>query len=73
MLVCLMERAFLMYRNQSSELRRAQWDGWDAYIKEWCRRANFRRLWGEVGKEVDAGFVKYMGELVEAAKRGTKG
>jgi hypothetical protein len=72
MLVCLMERAFLMYRNQSSKLRQAQWDGWEAYIKEWCQRENFRRLWREVGKEFDAGFVEYMGQLVDSANRGMK-
>lgn len=66
-LVCLMERAFLMYRGQSSALRKAQWKGWKAYIKEWCQRENFRRLWREVGNQFDARFVKYMTDLVEKA------
>jgi len=66
-LVCLMERAFLMYRDQPSDLRRAQWNGWDAYIKEWCERANFRRLWRGVGNQFDARFVAYMGDLVKSA------
>lgn len=68
-LVCLMERAFLMYRNQRSALRKAQWEGWEAYIKEWCQRENFRRLWLAVGNQFDAGFVKCMDKLVAESSR----
>ncbi len=62
-LVCLMERAFLMYRDKSPEFRDEQWDGWDAYIKGWCQRENFRRLWRELGYEFDRGFMEYIGKL----------
>ena len=57
-LVCLMERAFLMYR----DLPEGQWQGWDAYLKGWCQRENFRRLWGELGYEFDQGFMDYIGK-----------
>lgn len=40
-LLSTFERAFLMYRKQSSSLRRRQWEGWLDYIDGYCRRPAF--------------------------------
>ncbi len=66
-LICLLERAFLLYRNQSSQVRRAQWEGWDEYIRDWCQRENFRHLWPTLGEQFDQGFLDYVNERMRAA------
>jgi hypothetical protein len=63
-LICLLERAFLLYRDQSSTIRKVQWQGWDGYIRDWCERENFRRLWGTLGQQFDQSFVDYVTPLV---------
>jgi len=65
-LIALLERAFLMYRDQATEIKRAQWEGWNAYMHDWAKRANFRRLWSELGEQFDKDFVKYMNSIIEA-------
>ena len=35
--------------------------GWDTYLKGWCPRENFRRLWRELRYEFDKGFMDYIG------------
>src|SRR5437773_1364750 len=43
-LASLFERVFLMYREQRSAFKRAQWMGWEKYIADYCGRANFKKV-----------------------------
>lgn len=66
-LISILERAYLMYQDQSSEVRRRQWVGWVAYMEGYCRRANFRRFWPRLGPEFDTDFVAFMQALIDDA------
>lgn len=59
-LVSILERAFLMYRDQSTRVKRTQWSGWQEFIADWCARQNFRALWKLLGEGYDREFVAYM-------------
>ncbi|MBI5677290.1 MAG: hypothetical protein HZC52_02075 [Planctomycetes bacterium] len=48
MLIAILERAYLMYRDKSHAIRQAQWVGWEAYMKDWASRQNFRDAWGKL-------------------------
>ena len=65
-LICLFERAFLMYQDQSAEIRKRQWDGWNAYMEDWMDNENFRKIWGTyLGTQYDQGFVNHMNVLYQ--------
>ena len=64
-LVSIMERAFLMYKDKSARIKKAQWTGWDAYIREWSSRENFAAVVVEIQQQFDSDFVDYLRPLVE--------
>lgn len=44
-LVSLFERAYLLvFDVEMTESQRRRWHSWDDYIREWCRRADFRAM-----------------------------
>ena len=59
-LVSLMERSFLMYRDKSERVRDEQWTGWESYIRDWCQRPNFVQVYKYAREDFDDGFVRYM-------------
>jgi hypothetical protein len=64
MLVSLFERAYLLLfeRNMSGrQLRR--WLSWEDYMREWCRRDDFRALLPELLRGEDPEFVAYIQSL----------
>ena len=64
-LISLLERAYLMYRDQSTPIARSQWEGsWSAYMRTWAKRETFRRLWDELGNQFDDNFVNYMNATI---------
>jgi len=63
-LISILERAFLMYKDQSTKLKRRQWTGWIEYMKDWSKRANFRKEWQNLGTQFDSDFVNYMNKLI---------
>lgn len=65
-LVSLLERAFLMYSDQSTEIRRKQWTGWDDYLRGWFLRDNFRKAWVNIAPQFDTGFVAYGSKILKA-------
>jgi hypothetical protein len=60
MLFSVFERSFLMYHDQSNEVRTRQWTGWHEYIQQYCKRDNFRRAWTASGSTFDSGFQEFM-------------
>lgn len=64
-----MERAFLLYRNQDSRLKKAQWEGWREDFWDHVQDAGFRTRWKEVDWQLDTGFMSLINELVEKYER----
>lgn len=40
-LIATFERAYLMYKDKSDQIRRRQWQGWDKYVESYCDRQAF--------------------------------
>jgi hypothetical protein len=68
MLFAIFERAYLMYHDQSRELQKRQWEGWQAYIDDFCVRHNFRAAWEENGVTFDTRFMEFMKERLARAE-----
>lgn len=64
MLFSIFERAYLLYSDQNSEIKKKQWSGWDSYIKSYCKRNNFLTAWKISGTTFDTDFEKYMVENI---------
>jgi hypothetical protein len=63
-LFSIFERAFLMYSDQSTRVKRRQWTGWEEYIAEYCSRENFRDAWAKSGTTFDTRFQQYMTQAI---------
>ena len=59
MLVSLFERAYLLaYRRRMTEKQRGRrWHSWDDYMREWCRRPDFRAMLPQLLEGEDPDFV----------------
>lgn len=71
MLISMFERAFLMYHDQQDSIRERQWSGWHAYIRDYCRRKNFRRAWPFAGGQFDTDFQAFMESEIRLAEQNT--
>lgn len=61
MLISLFERAFLVaWKPQMSETERRRWNSWDDYMREWCRREDFRNALPLLLRGEDAEFQNYL-------------
>jgi hypothetical protein len=63
-LISILERAFLMYNDQSTKIKERQWLGWVEYMKDYCNKENFRKKWPELGPQFDKKFVGFMDSLM---------
>src|SRR5688572_26804249 len=59
-LFSLFERAFVLYGDESTELKKSQWEGWNQYILDYFKRDNFRWAWKISGSTFEAEFQLYM-------------
>lgn len=64
-LISILERAYIMYSDQSSSIKRKQWSGWVEYIDDYCKRKNFRELWEELSDQFEAEFVSFINLRVQ--------
>lgn len=64
MLLSVMERSFLMYRDQSDPFKKSQWAAWETYVKSWIGRGNFLEEWKRSRTEFDRDFAAYMDGLI---------
>jgi hypothetical protein len=60
MLFSIFERAYLMYADQRSTIKKRQWSGWHEYLTEYCARVNFRRAWRISGNTFDTSFQEFV-------------
>ena len=65
MLISLFERAYLLlYEPKMSSPQLRRWRSWEDYMREWCRREDFRALLPELLEGEDPDFVNYIRALV---------
>ncbi|MGB3343932.1 MAG: hypothetical protein WBA61_08480 [Aequorivita sp.] len=63
-LICLFERAFLMYHDQHDTIKKRQWSGWSSYMKNWMENEAFQILWIDFfNSQYDSKFLEYMNYL----------
>ena len=73
MLICLFERVYLLYSDQTTNIKQRQWAGWDNFIKRYCERENFLRAWEIIGVTYDTDFESYMRATIhEVSKKSGK-
>jgi len=66
MLVSLFERAYLLlYEPKMSAKHLRRWRSWEDYMREWCRRGDFRALLPSLLEGEDPEFSAYIRALAE--------
>ncbi len=65
-LISLFERAYLLaYEDDMSGKQRRRWMSWEDYMREWCRRNDFRQLLPRLLQGEDADFASYIMQLAK--------
>ena len=68
MLISLFERAYLLlYEPKMSSKQARRWYSWEDYMREWCRREDFRAMLPVLLPGEDAEFVTYIRALADAS------
>lgn len=62
-LLSIFERAYLLHSEHPSPITSGQWREWDAHIRGYFQRANFRRAWRQGSSSYDPRFVTYMEQI----------
>ena len=61
MLISLFERAYvMMHERRMSNIQARRWASWEDYMREWCRREEFRRCLPQLLPGEDEEFVTYL-------------
>lgn len=70
MLVSLFERAYLLlYEDDMTPKERRRWRSWEDYMREWCRRSDFRTSLASLLIGEDPEFMAYISALAEEEGR----
>jgi hypothetical protein len=70
MLISLFERAYLLlYSPKMSSQHRRRWLSWEDYMREWCRRDDFRALLPALLDGEDPEFGAYIQALAQKHSR----
>lgn len=65
-LVSLFERAYLLvYEERMGKQARRLWQSWEDYMREWCRRPDFRAELPAMLQGEDADFAQHIAEIAE--------
>lgn len=73
MLISLFERAYILLYDEEMTPRQARrWQSWEDYMREWCRREDFRSMLPELLRGEDPEFGEYITRLAreEVGARG---
>lgn len=63
-LISLFERAYiLVYEDDMDKEETRLWASWEDYMREWCRRPDFREALPELLRGEDPDFCAYIGRL----------
>jgi len=69
-LVSIFERAYiLVYEERMNRQTRRLWSSWEDYMREWCRRADFRHALLELLEGEDPDFRAHIEHIAEAAEK----
>jgi hypothetical protein len=67
-LVSIFERAFiLVFEERMSKQRRRLWSSWEDYMREWCRRSDFRQALPELLEGEDPDFRSHIERIAKNA------
>jgi hypothetical protein len=67
-LVSIFERAYiLVYEERMNKQTRRLWSSWEDYMREWCRRADFRNALPELLQGEDPDFRGHIESIAKAA------
>ncbi|KQU75781.1 hypothetical protein ASC75_17270 [Aminobacter sp. DSM 101952] len=65
-LIALFERAYLVaYEPDMPERRRRRWSSWEDFMREWCRREDFRHALPQLLPGEDPEFAVYIRRLAQ--------
>ncbi|MDZ4688531.1 MAG: hypothetical protein SH850_25940 [Planctomycetaceae bacterium] len=65
-LIALFERAYLTaYEADMSDKQRRRWHSWDDFMREWCRRHDFRAALPRLLQGEDEDFAAYIRKLAQ--------
>jgi hypothetical protein len=65
-LISLFERAYLSaYDDDMNDAQRRRWHSWDDFMREWCRREDFRAALPRLLQGEDEYFAKYIRRIAE--------
>jgi hypothetical protein len=66
MLISLFERAYLLlYEDKMAPKQHRRWNSWDDYVREWCRKPDFRDSLPQLLVCEDPEFVRYLRAVVK--------
>jgi hypothetical protein len=66
MLISLFERAYLLaYEPNMGEKQARRWHSWEDYMREWCRRDDFRERLPDLLRGEDQDFAHYIQRLAQ--------
>lgn len=66
-LVSIFERAYMIvYEEKMSRQTRRLWQSWEDYMREWCRRGDFREALSQLLEGEDPEFREYISALAAA-------
>lgn len=72
-LVSLFERAYiLVYDDEMDRQTCRLWQSWEDYMREWCRRTDFRAALGELLRGEDEDFAAHIRKIAEAESANTR-
>jgi len=70
MLISLFEQAYLLvYEEEMTGKQLRRWHSWEDYMREWCRRADFREALPELLQGEDPDFSAYVQRVVQEESR----
>lgn len=68
-LISLFERAYLTaYNDTMTESQRRRWLSWDDFMREWCRREDFRTSLPQLLQGEDVDFAAYISRIRDEEK-----
>lgn len=69
-LISLFERAYLLvYEDKMSPKQLRRWRSWEDYMREWCRREDFRSQLARLLQGEDPDFSQYIQKLADEEAR----
>jgi hypothetical protein len=70
MLISLFERAYILIYDEPMSAKQARrWHSWEDYMREWCRREDFRNLLPALLRGEDPEFAGYIRRLAAEEQR----